>query len=165
MYLLLYPGNTRCKNKQPDTISHLTNWKTSNNVNVLIPNIMNSMKLVIPLHLIVLVNSHQRWKQTRNRVCFHLWCELTLALWCHSIIWSLLFHEINVTEWQVSWNSWYLGYFGRHLSNIHWHHILPLSLSLNYWGQHLEDSTSESFHTKVLEEVGWRSHEKFQDIP
>ena len=33
---------------------------------------MNSMKLVIPLHLIVLVNSHQRWKQTRNRVCFHL---------------------------------------------------------------------------------------------
>ena len=34
---------------------------------------------------IVLVNSHQRWthqrwKQTRNRICFHLWCELTLAL-------------------------------------------------------------------------------------
>ena len=29
---------------------------------------------------IVLVNSHQRWKQTRFRVCFHLWCELTLAL-------------------------------------------------------------------------------------
>ena len=29
---------------------------------------------------IVLVNSHQRWKQTRNRVCFHHWCELTLAL-------------------------------------------------------------------------------------
>ena len=29
---------------------------------------------------IALVNSHQRWKQTRNRVCFHLWCELTLAL-------------------------------------------------------------------------------------
>ena len=38
---------------------------------------------------IVLVNSHQRWKQTRNRVCFHLWCELTMALWCHSIVWSL----------------------------------------------------------------------------
>ena len=38
---------------------------------------------------IVLVNSHQRWKQTRNRVCFHLWCELTLALWCHSIVWSI----------------------------------------------------------------------------
>ena len=37
---------------------------------------------------IVLVNSHQRWKQTRYCVCFHLWCELTLALWCHSIIWS-----------------------------------------------------------------------------
>ena len=41
--------------------------------------------------LIVLVNSHQRWKQTRNRVCFHLWCELTST--------------INVTKWQVSWNS------------------------------------------------------------
>ena len=37
------------------------------------------------------VNSHQRWKQTRNRVCFHLWCELTSTM--------------NVTEWQVSWNS------------------------------------------------------------
>ena len=43
---------------------------------------------------IVLVNSHQRWKQTRNRVCFHLWCELTLALWCHSVVWS-----------QFSWNK------------------------------------------------------------
>ena len=40
---------------------------------------------------IVVVNSHQRWKQTRNRICFHLWCELTLALWCHSITWSPLF--------------------------------------------------------------------------
>ena len=40
---------------------------------------------------IVLVNSHQRWKQPRNRVCFHLWCELTSTM--------------NVTEWQVSWNS------------------------------------------------------------
>ena len=27
--------------------------------------------------LIVLVKSHQRWKQTRIRVCFHLLCELT----------------------------------------------------------------------------------------
>ena len=39
---------------------------------------------------IAVVNLHQRWKQTRNRVCFHLWCELTLALWCHSSVWSLL---------------------------------------------------------------------------
>ena len=39
------------------------------------------------------VNSHQRWKQTRNRVCFHLWCELTSTM--------------NVTEWQVSWILWY----------------------------------------------------------
>ena len=38
------------------------------------------------------VNSHQRWKQTRFRVCFHLWSELTSTM--------------NVTEWQVSWNSW-----------------------------------------------------------
>ena len=36
------------------------------------------------------VNSHQRWKQTRFHVCFHLWCELT--------------NTIDVTEWQVSWN-------------------------------------------------------------
>ena len=42
---------------------------------------------------IVLVNSHQRWKQTRFRVCFHLWYELTSTM--------------NVTEWQVSWNSCY----------------------------------------------------------
>ena len=41
---------------------------------------------------IVVVNSHQRWKQTRFRVCFHLWCELTTTM--------------NITEWQVSWNSW-----------------------------------------------------------
>ena len=33
------------------------------------------------------VNSHQRWKQTRFRVCFHLWCELTSTM--------------NVPEWQV----------------------------------------------------------------
>ena len=26
------------------------------------------------------VNSHQRWKQTRFRVCFHLWCELTITM-------------------------------------------------------------------------------------
>ena len=31
------------------------------------------------------VNSHQRWKQTRFRVCFHLWCELTSTM--------------NVTQW------------------------------------------------------------------
>ena len=42
-------------------------------------------------HLNARVNSHQRWKQTRFRVCFHLWCELTST--------------INATEWQVSWNS------------------------------------------------------------
>ena len=62
---------------------------------------MKSMKLVI-LHEKRLqtmlwhqnsrVNSHQRWKQTRFLICFHLWCELTTTL--------------TVTEWQVSSNSW-----------------------------------------------------------
>ena len=66
--------------------------------------IMNSMKLVILLYFIswkktpmmlwhhnAKVNSHQRWKPTRNRVCFHLWCELTCTM--------------DVTEWQATWNS------------------------------------------------------------
>ena len=44
-------------------------------------------------HLNAQVNSHQRWKQTRFRICFHLWCELT--------------NTMNVTEWQVSWYSCY----------------------------------------------------------
>ena len=35
------------------------------------------------------VNSHQRWKQMRFSVCFHLWCEFTLVIRCHSIAWSL----------------------------------------------------------------------------
>ena len=73
-------------------------------INTTFLSIMNSMKLVIPLHLIhekrlqtmlwhhnARLNSHQRWKQTRFRVCFHLWCELTSTM--------------NVTEWQASWNS------------------------------------------------------------
>ena len=42
-------------------------------------------------HLNARVNSHQRWKQTWFRVCFHLWCELTSTM--------------NVTEWHVSWNT------------------------------------------------------------
>ena len=69
------------------------------------PYLKFDMKLVIPLHSLYR-SSHQRWKQMRNRVCFHFWCELTLALWCHSIVWSLFFMKWNVTEWQVSWNSW-----------------------------------------------------------
>ena len=70
------------------------------------PLYMSSMKLVILLHFIswkkilqtmlwhhnARVNSHQSWKQTRFCVCFHLWCELNSTM--------------NVTEWQVSWNSW-----------------------------------------------------------
>ena len=83
---------------------------------------------------IVLVNSHQRWKQTRFRVCFHLWCELTSTM--------------NVTEWQVSWNScgilwkwrgpivwwcgWHLVYFV--------HCNLDASLSIGDATMHLGDS-------------------------
>ena len=54
-------------------------------------------------HHYVRVNSHQRWKQTRFRVCFHLWCELTITM--------------NVTEWQISWNSW-KSYFGRKILDL-----------------------------------------------
>ena len=40
------------------------------------------------------VTSHRAGQFTpkMNRICFHPWCELTLAFWCHSIVWSL-FHE------------------------------------------------------------------------
>ena len=30
----------------------------------------------------------------RNRIHFHLWCELTLALWCHSMF-GIFFHEMK----------------------------------------------------------------------
>ena len=56
----------------------IRNSHTSPTYTIACVKFMNSMTLVIPLHLIVLVNSHQRWKQTCNQVCFHLWCELTL---------------------------------------------------------------------------------------
>ena len=52
------------------------------------------------------VNSHQRWKQTRFRVCFHLWCELT--------------NTMNVTEWQVSWNSCWASMAPRPLCGFIW---------------------------------------------
>ena len=104
------------------------------------------------------VNSHQRWKQMRFHVCFHLWCEcvprlLSSLVWMclcsimnsmklviplHSLYWSIhtkdeskrgtafsfifgvnwlwrcgvttsfgvFFHEVKLKEWQVSWNSW-----------------------------------------------------------
>ena len=31
------------------------------------------------------VNSHQRWKQTRFRICFHLWRELTSTMRCNGM--------------------------------------------------------------------------------
>ena len=64
--------------------------------------IMNSIKIDIPLYFISWKKDskrccdtptpepiHQIWRQTWFSVCFHLWCELTLVLWCHSIVWSL----------------------------------------------------------------------------
>ena len=57
---------------------------------------------------IVLVNSHQTCKQTRDRVCLHLWCELNLA---GSLGVFFFFMKENVTEWQVSWNSWVVLHF------------------------------------------------------
>ena len=47
------------------------------------------------------VNSHQRWKQKRFHVCFHLWCELT--------------SKMNETEWQVSWNSCYMSFWEKNI--------------------------------------------------
>ena len=61
------------------------------------------------------VNPHQRWKQTRFCICFHLWCELTSTM--------------NVTEWQVSWNSW---------PNSHktWHPSVIVFLQILLVGSH-----------------------------
>ena len=46
-------------------------------------------------HLIARVNSHQRWKQTRNRVYFHLWCELTSTMRCNGMT---SFMEFMITK-------------------------------------------------------------------
>ena len=51
--------------------------------------LLNSMKLVILLHSLYWSIHTKDESKRGNRVCFHLWCELTLALWCHSIVWSL----------------------------------------------------------------------------
>ena len=69
---------------------------------------MISMKLVILLHLFVLFHSHQRWKHMRNHVCFHLWCELTPALWCQWIVLSVFSREIKcngITSFMEFMNS------------------------------------------------------------
>ena len=48
------------------------------------------------------VNSHQRWKQTRFRVCFHLWCELTSTMnvteYKFQGIHDLLRHKVGIAE-------------------------------------------------------------------
>ena len=48
-------------------------------------------KITMLWHHNARVNSQQRWKQKRFRICFHLWCELT--------------NTMNVTERRVSLNS------------------------------------------------------------
>ena len=67
---------------------------TANNYSVLLRNIswipwnlsghyilLHEKRLqTMPWHHKAKVNSHQRWKQTRFRVCFHLWCELTSTM-------------------------------------------------------------------------------------
>ena len=90
---------------------------------------------------IVVINSHQRWKQTRNRVGFHRWCELTLALRCHSIVWGLfgdkhqnlrrprpLFNDFKTCSnhpWMcfVCWSNYYI-YWYIYYPNVHVHIVL-----------------------------------------
>ena len=67
------------------------------------------------------VNSHQRWKQTRFRVCFHLWCELTTTM--------------SVTEWQVSWNSWYDNIQASYFDVFHVCNVCDILNVLFHWGQ------------------------------
>ena len=64
-------------------------------------------------HLNTRVNSHQRWKQTRFRVCFHLWCELTSTM--------------NVTIWQASYNSCTFFVYTT------WPQSLPIPARANTW--------------------------------
>ena len=69
------------------------------------------------------VNSHQRWKQTRFQICFHLWCELTST--------------IILTEWQVSWNSCKVYVFMKKKIENFWHKLYfyccSLSISFNFF--------------------------------
>ena len=87
------------------TLSKATSGGQIRNCDVTLGLIMNSMKIVIPLHFISWKKDSKRCCDTtipesihtkdesklRFSVCFHLWCELTTT--------------ISVTEWQVSWNS------------------------------------------------------------
>ena len=41
------------------------------------------------------VNWQQRWKQTRFRVCFHLWCQLTSTIWVQSVPALIIFGKIH----------------------------------------------------------------------
>ena len=72
------------------------------------------------LHHNARVNSHQRWKQMRFLVSFHLWCELTSTM--------------NVMEWQVSWNSWHALGIRREIYMCYWLHseflLTPFQISV-----------------------------------
>ena len=70
------------------------------------------------------VNSHQRWKQMRFRVCFHLWYELTSTM--------------NVMEWQVSWNSC--------IACGPWDHALSLCQSAWFWHALGTTKTTSAVH-------------------
>ena len=60
----------------------------------------------------------QRWKQTRFRVCFHLWCELTSTIY--------------VTEWLVSWNSCHVFMFVFCLDDVKKLANQPFNISCQY---------------------------------
>ena len=55
------------------------------------------------------VNSHQRWKQTRFRVCLHLWCELTNTMSAIGYTALIIFWQnslpANIRKWVFSWNE------------------------------------------------------------
>ena len=106
-------------------------WQNVNNVTIVVclldfwhltGSYMNSMKLVIPLHLIswkktpidavtpqCLSQFTPKIKAKRFCICFHLWCELTSTT--------------NVTEWQVSWNS--CQQLSAFILNSFWNGIRP----------------------------------------
>ena len=91
------------------------------------------------------VNSHQRWKQTRFRVCFHLWCELTITM--------------NATEWQVSWNSrlrLLVGILGTEVRKSHHNLISALGphTSLVHWSSILQSPFANKMILQMFSLIG-----------
>ena len=86
------------------------------------------------------VNSYQRWKQTRIRVCFHLWCELTNAMRCNgmtSFMKFLLSFPLNMATHAVGFsalsgsNSGVLCFL--HIFDPEFHHNGPLFADCCVW--------------------------------